>query len=322
MKSRTEKLPYITLLLLSLALCLVIAGIRGCAISRRQQPQAASPHIAVFSEGEVLVMPLNEYLIGVVGGEMPASFPLEALKAQAVAARTYTLRRMACYGGSPCGRGGADICTDSTCCQAYSSPAELEDSWAENARRYMDKLTEAVYSTDNQVILYDGQPIEALYHSSAGGRTEDAQNVFSSALPYLVSVESPGEEGAKYHGEQRYTPREFASLINKKWPKAKLDRKNLSSQVSILSRYKSGQVEALQLNNVTVSGKELRKLLHLNSANFTIDISSDSVIIRTTGYGHGVGMSQYGARAMALEGADYKEILTHYYTGVEVEMME
>ncbi len=321
MKSPARKPPHIYLLvIISIALCLVIAGIRGCAISRRQ-PQAPSPDIAVFSEGEVLVMPLNEYLTGVVGGEMPASFPLEALKAQAVAARTYTVRRMACYGGSPCGKDGADICTDSSCCQAYSSPAELKAALGENARRYTDKLTEAVYSTDREVILYNGSPIEALYHSSAGGHTEDAQNVFSSALPYLVGVESPGEEGGKYHGEEEYSLKEFAAAINKKWPKAKLDRKKLSSQVKILSRYKSGQVEALQLNNVAVSGKELRKLLHLNSANFTIDIS-DSVLIRTTGFGHGVGMSQYGARAMALEGADYKEILTHYYTGVEVGMME
>ena len=266
-------------------------------------------------------MSLNEYLIGVVGGEMPASFPLEALKAQAVAARTYAVRRMACYGGKGCGKDGADICTDSSCCQAYTAPAELKDNFGENARRYMDKLTEAVYSTDGQVILYNGSPIEALYHSSAGGRTEDAQNVFSSALPYLVGVESPGEEGSKYHGEKQYTPREFAAAVNKKWPKAKLDRKKLSSQVEILSRYDSGQVETLRLNKITVSGKEMRKLLNLNSANFTIDIS-DTVLIRTVGYGHGVGMSQYGARAMALGGADYREILTHYYTGVDIDKMD
>lgn len=266
-------------------------------------------------------MPLNEYLVGVVGGEMPASFPLEALKAQAVAARTYAVRRMACYGGEGCGKDGADICTDSSCCQAYTSPQELKANFGENARRYMDKLTEAVYSTDGEVILYNGSPIEALYHSSAGGRTEDAQNVFSSALPYLVGVESPGEEGSKYHGEKQYTPREFAASVNKKWPKAKLDRKKLSSQVEILSRYDSGQVEKLRLNKITVSGKDMRKLLDLNSANFTIDIS-DTVLVRTVGYGHGVGMSQYGARAMALSGADYKEILTHYYTGVDVRRME
>ena len=145
--------------------------------------------------------------------------------------------------------------------------------------------------------------------------------MFSSALPYLVSVESPGEEGSKYHGEEEYSLKEFAAAVNKKWPRAKLDRKKLSSQVEILSRYQSGQVEKLKLNKVTVSGKDLRKLLGLNSANFTIHIS-DTVLIRTTGYGHGVGMSQYGARAMALDGADYREILTHYYTGVEVGVME
>ncbi len=262
-------------------------------------------------------MSLNEYLIGVVGGEMPASFPLEALKAQAVAARTYAVRRMACYGGEGCGKEGADICTDSTCCQAYTDPAKLKANFGENARRYMDKLAEAVYSTDGEVILYNGSPIEALYHSSAGGRTEDAQNVFSSALPYLVSVSSPGEEGSKYHGEEEYSPKDFAAAVNKKWPRAKLDRKKLSSQVEIISRYQSGQVEKLRLNKVTVSGKDLRKLLGLNSANFTIDIS-DTVLIRTTGYGHGVGMSQYGANELARQGKTWQEILHWYYTDVEL----
>lgn len=322
MKRHSAKIDSIYLLLTAFSLCLLIAGIRGCAISReQQQAPVPSPNIAVFSEGEVLVMPLNQYLVGVVGGEMPASFPIEALKAQAVAARTYAVRRMACYGGEGCGKGGADICTDSSCCQAYTAPAELKDNFGENARRYMDKLTEAVYSTDGQVILYNGSPIEALYHSSAGGRTEDAQNVFSSALPYLVGVESPGEEGSKYHGEREYSLKEFAAAVNKKWPKAKLDRKKLPSQVEILSRYDSGQVAKLRLNKVTVSGKDLRKLFDLNSANFTIDIS-DTILIRTTGYGHGVGMSQYGARAMALEGADYRKILTHYYTGVDIDVLE
>ena len=322
MKRHSAGNHYICLLLITLSLCILIAVIRGCSISReQQQPSIASPDIAVFSEGEVLVMPLNEYLTGVVGGEMPASFPLEALKAQAVAARTYAVRRMACYGGEGCGKNGADICTDSSCCQAYTDPDKLKANFGENARRYMDKLTEAVYSTDGEVILYNGSPIEALYHSSAGGRTEDSQNVFSSALPYLVGVDSPGEEGSKYHGEKEYSLREFAAAVNKKWPAAKLDRRKLSSQVKILSRYDSGQVEELRLNKITVSGKDMRKLLDLNSANFTIDIS-DTVLIRTTGYGHGVGMSQYGARAMALNGADYKEILTHYYTGVEVAKME
>ncbi len=307
---------------MALFLCLLAACIRGWVISRHQPEATASAEaISVYHEGQVYLMPLNEYLIGVVGAEMPASFPLEALKAQVVAARTYAVRRMACYSGEGCGRGGADICTDSGCCQAYTPPAELKKSFGSNGRLYMDKLTQAVSSTDGEVILYAGKPIEALYHSSAGGHTEDAQNVFSSALPYLIGVDSPGEEGSRYHGEKEYSLREFASLINKKWPGAKLSRKKLAAQVEILSRYPSGQVEELKLNGITVSGKDLRKLLDLNSANFTITID-DSVLIRTTGYGHGVGMSQYGARAMALEGADYREILSHYYTGVEIERME
>ena len=320
-KRRKNTVQYRGMLLLILGAVLLIAAIRGCTMQDEPVPQSDPPAVRVYlhREDRVVSMSAEDYLVCVLGGEMPASFPLEALKAQAVAARTYTLRRMARFGYEGCGS-GYDICTDSGCCQAYRSVEELEKSFGDNADPYMDKLREAVLSTAGVVATYNHEPIEALYHSSAGGHTEDAQNVFSSSLPYLVGVESPGEEdSARYEESESFSAKKFAAKVNKKYPKANLKQSKLSSQVEILSRYQSGQVEEIRLGKVTVSGKEFRKLLDLNSANFDIEFEDDAVTITTTGFGHGVGMSQYGARAMALEGAGYEEILRHYYTGVEVE---
>ena len=259
---------------------------------------------------------LEDYLVGVVAGEMPASFESEALKAQAVAARTYTLRRLK----SPCGRGGAHICTDSSCCQAYKKDAALKESWAENYNAYLNRIRGAVSSTAGEAIYYEGELIEALYHSSAGGMTEDAQHVFSHARPYLVGVASPGEESsAQYISNIRLTRKAFAKTVNAKWKKAKLKAAALQKQVEIVSRYESGRVESIRLGGVTVSGRDLRKLLSLNSANFDFSLSKDAILFNTCGYGHGVGMSQYGANAMAKNGKSYKDILLYYYTGVEIK---
>ena len=309
-------------LLVCILLCLVVAAIRGCSIAGQEPYSQDEGDILVYlhKEKRVVPMDMDEYLYGVLGGEMPASFPLEALKAQAVAARTYTARRMAAYGGKPCGRGGADVCTDSACCQSYKSPEELKKSWGSEAKRSADKLKEAVAATHDLIAIYDGRPIEALYHSTAGGRTEDAQNVFSTAHPYLVGVDSPGEQDTVHYIEEEKVARsEFVKAVNKKWPQAKLKDRKLESQVKVLSRYESGQVETLRLGNIEITGREMRKLLELKSANFELSFGDKEICITTHGYGHGVGMSQYGARAMALEGSDYEEILKHYYTGIELE---
>ena len=306
--------------LAAVAAIVLLCAVRGCIISRQpnEKPEGMlSISLYDRASGKTEEMPLEEYLIGVVGAEMPASFPLEALKAQAVAARTYAVRHMTAFGGSGCS--GADICTGSGCCQSYKSTEQLREKFGGEAERYMDKLRQAVYETEGEYAAYKGEPIEALYHSSAGGRTEDAQNVFSAALPYLVGVDSPGEETAgKYAAEVRVSLGEFTNRVNKKWPAARLKKNRLGEQVKVVSRYDSGRVKELKLNKVTVSGRELRRLFDLNSANFTLSIG-EKVTIRTKGYGHGVCMSQYGARAMALEGAGYAEILKHYYTGVEIE---
>lgn len=258
---------------------------------------------------------LEDYLVGVVAGEMPASFEPEALKAQAVAARTYTMRRMK----SPCGRKGAHICTDSSCCQAYRHDKELKEDWGSSYEEYIQKIRSAVAETAGEAIYYDGELIEALYHSSAGGMTEDAQHVFSQARPYLVGVPSPGEESsAQYASSLRLTRKYFVKAVNAKWNKAKLKASSLKKQVEILSRYESGRVESIRLGGVSVSGRELRKLLDLNSANFDFSLGKEYILFNTRGYGHGVGMSQYGANAMAKQGKPYRDILLYYYTGVKI----
>lgn len=309
--------------LAAIAATVLLCGARGYIIYRQagEKPKEALS-ISLYDRegGKTEEMPLEEYIIGVVGAEMPASFPLEALKAQAVAARTYAVKHMRAFGGGGCS--GADICTGSGCCQSYKSAEQLREKFGSDAGRYMDKLRQAVYETEGEYAAYDGEPIEALYHSCAGGRTEDAQNVFSSSLPYLIGVDSPGEETAgKYAAEVSVSLSEFTDRVNEKWPAAGLKKNRLGEQVAVASRYESGRVKELRLNKITVSGRELRRLFELNSANFTLSIG-EGVTIRTRGYGHGVGMSQYGARAMALEGAGYEEILRHYYTGIEIKKAE
>lgn len=314
--------------LAALLVSLFVLLLRGCAISRKAEappetpPENTSAVIAVYDDtaGRVLSMQLEEYLCGVVSAEMPAAFEEEALKAQAVAARTFTLRRLAACGGTPCGRHGADICTDSTCCQSYRSPAQLAARWGDSAAYYSARVHDAVYATAGEVATYEGALIEALYHSTAGGMTESSENVFASAQPYLVSVASPGEEGSAHYAESTTFPRKsFITILNTAFPKADLSAKKLEVQVEITARYASGRVKIVRLGKVEVTGRQFRKALDLPSTNFTIEFVGEDVRVSTKGYGHGVGMSQYGANAMAKDGADYRAILKHYYTGIEIE---
>ena len=188
---------------------------------------------------------------------------------------------------------------------------------------YFDKLSGAVSATRGVILTYNGKPIEALFHSSSGGMTEDAANVFGGDAPYLKSVSSPGEEGfSHYSATVSFTRKQFANAVNAAIKGADISKNKLEEQVKILSKSESGRVTKLQLGGKTVTGRELRRALGLNSTAFAIEISPERVVVSTRGYGHGVGMSQYGAEAMAQRGADYKEILLHYYTGAEIETID
>lgn len=274
-----------------------------------------SQAISVYSEGNVVEMDLEQYLIGVVAAEMPASYEIEALRAQAVAARTYTLYKT--HNGGCTLHDGADICTDSSHCQAYISIEEMRTFWNDDFNKYLQKITLAVSTTQGKVLHYDGEEIQVFYHASSGGQTENCENVYSQVLPYLVSVQSEGEENSSnYYGEVSVTLEKFASAMKKFSPSIDID--DVSQSIGKIVRFDSGRIESIEIGSETFTGREIRGVFSLNSANFTIDVSSD-IVFSTVGFGHGVGMSQTGANAMAKKGATYYEILTHYYTGVTID---
>nr|WP_325186134.1 stage II sporulation protein D [uncultured Oscillibacter sp.] len=269
-------------------------------------------------DGEtVLEMDLGEYLLGVVRAEMPASFQPEALKAQTVAARTYTLYKLQSGGNHG---DTADICTDHTCCQAYIGEERARANWGADADVYEKKIEEAVAATDGEVILYGGEPILAVFHSSSAGLTRTAGEVWQSDLPYLQAVSSPeaGESIPNYYSRVEFPAEELRQKLRAAFPEADLDC-GLGEILRDAQRDTAGSISTVSVGGVTVKGSSLRGALGLRSACFTWETQGETLVFFVTGYGHGVGMSQYGANAMAEAGADYREILTHYYTGVTVE---
>lgn len=264
-------------------------------------------------EGGVVELTMADYLWGVVAAEMPASFEEEALKAQACAARTYTVLQQ--------GRGKhpeADICGDSTCCQAYIERSAAEARWGLNAGEYGGKIDRAVTETDGLGVLYNGQPIQALFFSSAAGRTVDAVEVWGNSVAYLKSVDSPeGDEVPNYRTQVVLGAEEVRSLTLDAYPGANLSG-DPSAWFGVASRNESGGVISMSLGGVTLTGGQLRALFSLRSATFTVNWDGERFTFDVTGYGHGVGMSQYGANAMSKNGSSFEDILTWYYTGAEV----
>ncbi len=274
----------------------------------------AQERIRVLLSDGAAELDMQDYLLGVLAAEMPASFHMEALKAQAVACRTYTMYSIR-HGGCKTNP-SADVCTSSSCCQTYRSDAKLRRSWGNTYTYRYSVIAKAVMDTAGVVMLYNGKPINAMYHAASGGWTEDSENVYGSTFAYLRSVESPHEIGSRQTGEVRYHRGTFVEKVNGARPNAHMEEDKLEEQLKVLSLYTSGRVEKLQLNEDVITGRTARKLFGLDSAMFTVEITGDEVIFHTKGFGHGVGMSQAGANGMASDGADYKTILSHYYTGV------
>ena len=288
-------------------------------IDRAIQTQAARDKGRVVrlvqKDGSVTETNMAEYLWSVVAAEMPASFEPEALKAQACAARTYTVRLQ--NGGGK--HENADVCADSKCCQAYLSPGEAEEKWGERAGEYREKIARAVSGTDGLGVLYDGQPIEALFFSSAPGKTSDAVAVWGSGADYLKSVDSPeGEEVPNYRTTATLTVQEVKDLILAQYPGADLSGEP-GKWIADIRRGESGAVASLRVGGESVTGNALRGALGLRSPAFTVACDGESFTFSVTGYGHGVGMSQYGANEMARQGADCRTILEWYYSGATVE---
>ncbi|GFP77334.1 stage II sporulation protein D [Clostridium fungisolvens] len=262
-------------------------------------------------------MDLEQYLYGVVAAEMPVNFNLEALKAQAVAARTFAVTRVI----NKCSQAnGGDIC-DSTHCQVYIDKNSKMNQWdKDKADAYWNKIVQAVDSTKGQVLSYNGSIVmNPQYFAVSSGKTESSKEVFGNDIPYLVSVDSPGEDKAtKYKSTISFTYDKFTSLINANYKDAGLKKSSLKSQLKILSRTEGGGVNEISIGKAIVKGTEFRKLLSLNSTNFSISYSNGKIVFNCIGYGHGVGLSQWGANAMAELGDDYKKILKHYYTGIDI----
>lgn len=263
-------------------------------------------------------LPIDEYLYGVVSAEMPANYEEEALKAQAVVARTYTLYQIQNSNGK---HENGDICDDYKCCQAWISKNERFEKWDENeAESNWNKIVKAVDTTQGQIITYKGNPIDAFFHSNSGGTTETASNVWGgNDFPYLQSIETAGEEGySQYNSEVILTKEEAFNKIKEKYQDFQINFEEQDS-IKILEYTQSGRVKTIKFGNIELAGTEARTLFGLKSTNFTIRIDNNNVIFEVKGYGHGVGMSQTGADNMAKQGATYEEIIKHFYTGVELK---
>ena len=275
--------------------------------------------------GEIKVLPLEDYLVGVLAAEMPASFELEALKAQAVAARTYALRRLTLNIDSDA-HPEAAVCTNPNHCQAYLSSEDMRSRWgAINYSKHRSKMEEAVFSTKGMVLTYDGRLIEPVYHSTSNGRTENSEDVWLSKLPYLRSVESPWDRYSPRFQETRtLTVAQVDAALGTNLgalPVAAMQGTNQDA-IRVLETTSTDRIKRLNIGGRTLMGTEVRTALGLNSTHFTWELQGDKITFITRGFGHGVGMSQYGANGMAKEGATFEEILKHFYTGVELEVFK
>lgn len=247
------------------------------------------------SNGMIINLAMNEYLIGVVAAEMPASFHIEALKAQAILARTYAMKKIE----------KNERLTDTVSTQRYKDNSELEVMWDKEYNKYYTKIKQAVEDTNGITLKYNGSYIEAVYHSTSNGKTEDAVNVWGNSVPYLRSVDSSWDKNTTPY--LKTENKELNNILNI------LGITSNDISFEIISRNASGRVEIIKVGDNTMSGIEFRTLLGLRSTDFDIDIVDNKVMITTRGYGHGVGMSQYGANEMAKSGYNYSQILNHYY---------
>ena len=268
------------------------------------------------STGEVEDVPIDTYLCNVVSAEMPADYELEALKAQAVVARTYTI-----YKAQNPKHENADICDDSTCCQAWVSKEKRFERWEEQKRESnWQKIVTAVKETAGKIVTYNGEPINAFFHANSGGTTELPVNVWGGAgLPYLQVVETAGEEGyTQYSSEVILNKEELIEKLKVKYTDIQIDFNN-DDDIKILDYTDGNRVKTVKFGNHELSGVETRTILGLKSTNFEITKENDNIKFSVKGYGHGVGMSQTGADTMAKQGSNYEDIIKHFYKEVEIK---
>lgn len=324
-----KKLIYYALIMAVIVILLPMIIVKSCSPAPDAPPPVVSEpeksyKIEVYNKdtGTTETVDLEEYIKCVVAAEMPAEFSLEALKAQAVAARTFAYGRMSgAYRSKQGVHDGIDICTDSSHCQAWISKEDASRKWGILfAAKYWRKIEKAVNETRGLIVVYDGNIANTLFHASSPGRTENAEDVWEGkSVPYLRSVESSGDEAARgYITTVSVSTDELADKLRQTYPDAEIDDDILDS-IEILDHTEGGRVKTLKVGNIIMKGTEFRTMLGLRSACFNIKpAGSDAIEIITTGHGHGVGMSQWGANALAKTGGTFEEILKHYYTGVDI----
>lgn len=257
-------------------------------------------------QGNITEIPFEEYIKGVVAGEMPATFEEEALKAQAVASRSYAMYQM---------EGSKDKdydVLDTTTNQVYLTDEELKNNWKEEYPEKINKIKKAVAETKGEYLTYDGKVINAMFFSTSNGQTENSEDVFVSALPYLRSVASSwDEESPVYTDTATFSLQDFYNKLSLPYSE--------TLTVEITSQTNTGRIKTLKINGTEFNGRDFASKLSLRSNCFTIFQNEQNITITTKGFGHGVGMSQYGANGMAKEGYDYKKILEHYYSNTKIE---
>ncbi|TRM10745.1 stage II sporulation protein D [Lentibacillus cibarius] len=266
-----------------------------------------SVEVARASTDEVEDVPLETYVSRVVASETPAEFDMEALKAQALAARTYIVNRLLHQDNSD----KPDV-TDTTSDQVYHNEEELRKTMGSDYNKEMKKIKKAVAATKGEILTYKDQPITPAYFSTSNGYTENSEDYWKNEVPYLRSVKSPWDKDTpKFLDQQIFTLREVEKQLKTDLP----DIKNLTMEIA---RTDSNRVSQLNIGGKTYTGRDVREALGLRSTDFTIEKKNNHLIFTTKGYGHGIGMSQYGANGMAKEGKTYKEIVQHYYQGIDI----
>jgi len=269
-------------------------------------------------QDKIVSMELDKYLQGVVAAEMPAAYNVEALKAQSVASRTYTLKKLPQFGGNGCRQSGADISTDYRYDQAWYSEKEMKKKWGFlSFFYYWARISRAVEDTSGQVLIYNNELIDSVYHSNSGGKTEAAGVVWEKDVPYLSTVDSPYDKRHKknYKHIKSINLDKMNRLLGRN---ISINNNGLGEKIKILDRSESDRVLILQIGDEKFSGQEIREKLKLPSTKFELDIDGSDLIFTVFGNGHGVGMSQDGADGFADEGYNYKQILRHYYQGAEI----
>lgn len=300
------------LLAASLGLALLSGLLLGLGYCSGGEPEKTEPLLiqVQLPDGSMEQLELEGFIAGVVAGEMPASFHPQALRAQAVAARTYVLRQR-----QAAKHGAAAVCCDSACCQAWLSREQLEENWGEDFPANWQRIEEAVAESAGEVLLFSGQLIDAVFCSTCGGMTEDVSAVWGGGRPYLTAHPCAYcQHSSRYSGWRRYSLSEAAALLECSPEQLR--------QMSVLSYTAGGRVEALSLGELHYSGVELRSRLGLDSAAFSWLIQGDELVFLSLGYGHGAGLCQYGADGMGKAGYSYRDILSFYYPGTELGRAE